>query len=49
MFDVERIISHKKVDGNIFYLVKWEHYPNSENTWEPESNFENNYVLQVTK
>ena len=29
-------------DGEVEYLVKWEGYPDSENTWEPESEISEN-------
>ena len=38
-YDVEAIIAHKKLDGVYHYKVKWKGYDDSENTWEPESNF----------
>lgn len=39
VFTVERILSHKtSKNGAVTYLVKWENYPLSESTWEPEEN-----------
>jgi len=37
-YEVERILDHKRVNGRPFYLVKWEGYYISENTWEPIAN-----------
>eukprot|EP00741_Cyanophora_paradoxa_P001311 tig00000478_g1267.t1 len=38
IYEIERIVDVKKVKGRKKYLVKWEGYPEEENTWEPESN-----------
>jgi hypothetical protein len=52
---VERIMQHKTVyrgarrTPSSKYLVKWEGYPLWECTWEPESSFDNNVVLQAYK
>ena len=40
-FVVERIEDRKTVNGSVFYLVKWDSWPASHNTWEPESNLKN--------
>lgn len=40
-YEVEYILNHRLVNGLQEYLVKWEGYPHSENTWEPEGNLEN--------
>ena len=37
-YEVEQILDHKKVRNVLKYLVKWEGYPQSENTWEPRKN-----------
>lgn len=38
---VERIVSHKiDNDGNRFFTLKWENYPSSDNTEEPEENLD---------
>jgi Chromo (CHRromatin Organisation MOdifier) domain len=34
-YDVEAIVSHKKIGGTLHYEVKWEGWPSSANTWEP--------------
>lgn len=40
-FKVERIIDKRKTKrGKMEYLIKWEGYPDEDNTWEPEENCE---------
>ncbi|XP_033730704.1 chromo domain protein LHP1-like [Pecten maximus] len=41
---VERILSMKTTKGKRFYLIKWNGYPDSENSWEPEDNIPNNVI-----
>jgi len=38
MFYIETILDHRKLRNRWEFLVKWENFPNSENTWEPYSN-----------
>ena len=38
---VEKIVNKKVREGKVFFLVKWENYPEMEYTWEPESKLEN--------
>jgi hypothetical protein len=35
IYKVEDIIARKKVDEQLWYLVKWEGFPHEQNTWEP--------------
>ena len=40
-YEVEKIISKKKLNHQNYYLIKWEGYPVNESTWEPASNLQN--------
>lgn len=33
-------MSRRVVNGNVEYLLKWENYPESASTWEPEINLD---------
>lgn len=44
---VEKIYDKKFVHGKPHYFVKWENYPESDNTWEPLVNLEN--VMYLVK
>lgn len=35
---VERICDKKIKDGVVYYYIKWEGYPDEENSWEPVEN-----------
>ncbi|XP_068025875.1 LOW QUALITY PROTEIN: histone-lysine N-methyltransferase SUV39H1 [Melanerpes formicivorus] len=37
-FEVEQLLDYRRVKDEDFYLVKWEGYPESSNTWEPKKN-----------
>ena len=40
IYNVEKILAKKRTeDGEVRYLVKWEGYGSTENTWEPPENF----------
>jgi hypothetical protein len=39
-FVPERILRQRTRNGQRQYLVKWERYPNTEATWEPAENIE---------
>lgn len=40
MYTVEKIIDKRLMNGKVQYLVKWEDYSESDNTWEPLTNLE---------
>lgn len=40
-YEVEKILSKKKIGRRVLYLVKWEGYSVEEATWEPVSNLKN--------
>ena len=37
-YEVEKVVDSKGSGKNVEYLVKWEGFPSSENTWEPAAN-----------
>jgi hypothetical protein len=37
-YEVETVLDCQYIRGKIKYLIKWEGYPQSENTWEPKGN-----------
>ena len=40
IFNVEKILKKKRTEnGEVRYLVKWDGYDSTENTWEPPENF----------
>jgi hypothetical protein len=45
-FSVERIEGIRTRNGKREYLVKWEGYPSSENTWEPAESFASKEALK---
>ncbi|KAL1917079.1 uncharacterized protein VTP21DRAFT_5277 [Calcarisporiella thermophila] len=40
IYEVEKILRHKIRKGVTYYYLKWNGYPDSENTWEAASNVE---------
>jgi hypothetical protein len=48
IYIVEAILASRSVRGKLpEYLVHWEGYPHTENTWEPAENLENNILLEA--
>ena len=41
VFEVEKILAHRTRNNGKEYLVKWLGYPDSDNTWEPDTNLTN--------
>ena len=38
MYNAEKILECRTLNGQVQYLVKWAGYPLSDATWEPETN-----------
>lgn len=38
VFKVEKVLRKRDFNGKTQYLIKWANFPESANTWEPESN-----------
>lgn len=38
LYDVEKILNKKVVDGKTYYLLKWQDYSESDSTWEVDTN-----------
>lgn len=38
LYNVEKIVEKKRINGKVLYFVKWEGYSEEDNTWEPASN-----------
>jgi len=45
--EVEKILDHKYKDNVRYYLVKWRALDDSENSWEPETNFNTKGVIKA--
>lgn len=37
IYDVEKILNKKVVNGKTYYLLKWQNYPESDSTWEVDT------------
>ena len=40
LYNVEKILDRRRVNGGFEYKIKWEGYPMNESTWEPMANLE---------
>ena len=38
LFEIERILERKKSGNSFQYLIKWQGYPDEDNSWEPKAN-----------
>ncbi len=47
VYKVERILNDKLYKGERLYLVKWEGYPDSANSWEPEESFLDKSLITI--
>jgi hypothetical protein len=49
VYKVEQILKKRVFRGRTSYFIKWEGYPNSENTWEPLENLKDNCLLMINE
>jgi Chromo (CHRromatin Organisation MOdifier) domain len=45
-YEVEKIVDHRDDLNGREYLIKWKNYPEEENTWEPESNIDDDELIR---
>lgn len=45
MYNVDEIVSHKKVNGELFFLIQWEDFGAKDRTWEPRKNLLSKKIL----
>lgn len=48
-YDVESLLDHKKGKGRMYYLVHWENYDSTHDSWERESNLKSLDLLKRYK
>ncbi len=44
--EVQKILDHKDENNVRYYLVKWKDLDDSENSWEPEKNFNTKGIIK---
>lgn len=49
LYEVERILGKREINGKIEYLLKWEGYPQSENSWQPIENITLDIVAEYER
>ena len=45
LYNIEVVIDHKGIPGNLLYMVRWKGYDAKDGTWEPERHFHNNKTI----
>jgi len=45
-YEIEKVLAHRGTPGNFEFFVKWKHYPDSESSWEPETNFHDDECIR---
>lgn len=48
MYIVEKIIAMREIDSVRQFYLKWEGFPESENSWEPEENIDSKDIIMVS-
>ena len=46
MYQIDKIVKDKMIDGVKHYLIKWSGYSNKENTWEPYTTITDKKLIQ---
>lgn len=46
VYEVEQIIAHKKVNNELFFLIRWRNYGSEDDTWERKENLNCNKILR---
>ena len=46
IYVIEKVIKHRGVPGKYEYFIKWKNYDETQNTWEPASNFLDDNIIK---